>query len=43
MDETMSHVSLSVEKREDEIYIPPKQSANTVFGKIEIEQKGSRM
>ena len=26
MDETMSHVSLSVEKREDEIYIPPKQS-----------------
>ena len=31
MDETMSHVSLSVEKREDEIYIPPKQSANTLF------------
>ena len=31
MDEPMSHVSLSVEKREDEIYIPPKQSANTLF------------
>lgn len=31
MDENMSHVSLSVEKREDEIYIPPKQSANTLF------------
>ena len=31
MDKTMSHVSLSVEKREDDIYIPPKQSANTLF------------
>lgn len=31
MDETMSHVSLSVEKREDEKYTPPKQSANTLF------------
>lgn len=31
MDQGVSHVSLSVEKREDEIYTPPKQSANTLF------------
>lgn len=31
MDETITHVSLSVEKREDEKYTPPKQSANTLF------------
>lgn len=32
MTEEISQVSLSVEKREEEIYIPPKQSANTLFG-----------
>lgn len=31
MTEEISQVSLSVEKREEEIYIPPKQSANTLF------------
>lgn len=31
MTEEISQVSLSVEKREEEIYTPPKQSANTLF------------
>lgn len=31
MNEEVSHISLNVEKREVEVYTPPKQSANTLF------------
>ena len=42
MREEISQVSFSVEKRDEEIYTPPKQSANTWFGEIQIPKEGTK-